>query len=152
MALTRKDCLLLLADLQKRGVDTREATIEAARTPGISEYVLKFINKNRPIEVSQFYEKLRASYNNGHSSLYRFIMKSDEADPEDLIVTLSSLALQASLYAKKCEDPNMFFKMSRYDEISAVMYNYCKTFDSIPARELLGAIKADIKAFEEVIK
>ena len=93
MAITRTDCLLLLAELQKSGVDTTQATIKAAKSPDVSVEVVKFINDHRPLEVQLFYEKLRDSYNNKRSKLYKNIVLSDEIEPKDVVITLSSLGL-----------------------------------------------------------
>lgn len=101
MAITKQDCLVLLADIKDKGVDTKEALKKVVSTPDVSLEVIDFINKNRPFEVSQFYEKLRKSYNKKSSSLYKNIVKSDEVEePKDLIITLSSLGLQILLFAK----------------------------------------------------
>ena len=101
MAITRQDCLILLADIKDKGIDTKDILRKAASSPDVSLEVIDFINKNRPFEVSQFYEKLRKSYNKKSSSLYKNIVKSDEVDePKDLIITLSSLGLQILLFAK----------------------------------------------------
>ena len=150
MAITKTDCLLLLAELQKSGVDTTQATIKAARSPEISLEVIKFINDNRPLEVQQFYEKLRESYNDKRSKLYKNIVLSDEKEPKEIVITLSSLQLQTLLYSKNCKDPEMFLRNARFDELSAVLYNYSKTYDTIPCVKLLRAVKADLKAFEYI--
>ena len=104
MAITRTDCLLLLAEMQKNGIDTREITLQAVKQPEVSVDVVRFINKNRPLDVGRFYEKLRKSYNSKRSTLYKSITRVDEAEPKDVLVTLSSLNLQVMLFAKNCED------------------------------------------------
>ena len=115
MAITKKDCLVLLNSLKEDGIDVTEMTKKAALSKDVSIEVIQFINKNRPFEVSNFYEKLRKSYNNKKSQLYKQIVKSDEVDePKDIIITLSSLGLQIMLYAKQIEDPLMFLQQARY--------------------------------------
>ncbi len=153
MAITRQDCLILLADIKDKGIDTKDILRKAASSPDVSLEVIDFINKNRPFEVSQFYEKLRKSYNKKSSSLYKNIVKSDEVDePKDLIITLSSLGLQILLFAKQLENQQMFLKQARYEELTACLYAYSKTYDLLPAIKLLRLFKMDLKAFEYLNK
>ena len=149
MAITKQDCLILLTQLKKDGIDVSEMSKKAALQRDISLEIIDFINQNRPFAVSQFYEKLRKSYNAKKSQLYKSIVKSDEVEePKDIIVTLSSLGLQIVLYAKQVEDPQMFLRQARYDELTRCLYVYSQTFDLIPAIKLLRLFKMDLKAFE----
>jgi len=105
MAITKQDCLVLLNSLKNNGIDVSEMSKKAALSKDVSLEVVDFINKNRPFEVSKFYEKLRKSYNEKKSQLYKQIVKSDEVDtPKDIIITLSSLGLQIVLFAKTVDD------------------------------------------------
>lgn len=149
MAITKQDCLVLLSQLKKDGIDTTEMSRKAAMQKDVSLDVIDFINKNRPLPVNSFYEKLRKSYNNKKSQLYKQIVKSDEVDePKDVIITLSSLSLQVMLYSKQVEDAQMFLRQARYEEIVSCLYHYSKTYDLIPAIQLLRLVKMDLKAFE----
>lgn len=149
MAITKQDCLVLLSQLKKDGIDTVEMSRKAAMQKDVSLDVIDFINKNRPLPVNNFYEKLRKSYNNKKSQLYKQIVKSDEVDePKDVIITLSSLSLQVMLYSKQVEDAQMFLRQARYEEIVSCLYHYSKTYDLIPAIQLLRLVKMDLKAFE----
>lgn len=67
MAITKQDCLVLLSQLKKDGIDTAEMSRKAAMQKDVSLDVIDFINKNRPLPVNSFYEKLRKSYNNKKS-------------------------------------------------------------------------------------
>ena len=149
MAITKRDCLVLLGSLKQDGLDVSEMTKKATLSQDVSLEVIDFINKNRPFEVSNFYEKLRKSYNNKKSQLYKQIVKSDEVDePKDIIITLSSLGLQIMLYAKQVEDPQMFLRQARYQELASCLYKYSVTYDLLPAINLLRLFKMDLKAFE----
>ena len=153
MAITKQDCLVLLTSLKNNGVDTTDIFKKAVVQKDVSLEVIDFINKNRPFEVSNFYEKLRKSYNNKKSQLYKQIVKSDEVEePKDLIITLSSLGLQIALYSKKVDDPQMFLKQARYDELTYCLYQYSKTYDLLPSIKLLRLFKMDLKAFEYLNK
>ncbi len=149
MAITKKDCLVLLNSLKTDGVDVAEMTKKAALSKEVSLEVVEFINKNRPFEVSKFYEKLRKSYNDKRSQLYKQIVRSDEVEePKDIIITLSSLGLQIMLYAKQFEDPQMFLQQARYQELTSCLYKYSISYDLLPAINLLRLVKMDLKAFE----
>ena len=148
MAITKTDCLILLKDLQSKGIDTKDYSVKVIKSANPPMEVIKFINDNRPFEVGKFYERIRKQGNLRKSTLYKNIVRSDEDEPKNVLTTLSSLNLQILLSAEKCDDPNMFLQNARFDEINAVLYNYSKTFDIIPCIELLKAIKADLKAFE----
>ena len=62
--ITKNDCLLLLGEISTKGIDTKEYITKTLKTNKIDLDVLKFINDNRPLELTQFYEKLRKYYNN----------------------------------------------------------------------------------------
>ena len=64
MALTKNDCLLLLGELERSGIDTREVTNKLVSSRDLSLDVVKFINQHRQLDLTKFYEKLRKSYNN----------------------------------------------------------------------------------------
>lgn len=154
MAITKQDCLVLLENINKElGIDVKEMQKKALLEKTVSLDVIDFINKNRPLEVSEFYEKLRKSYNEKKSVLYKNIVKSDEIEePKDIAVTLSSLGLQILLFAKQLKNQQMFLKQARYDELTKCLYHYSTTYDLIPSIQLLRLYKMDLKAFEYLKK
>ena len=97
--ITKNDVLLLLTDLQESGVQTKDAIKELMASRDVPIDVLKFINEHRPLDLTNFYEKLRKSYNDKHSKLYISIVKEIQ-NPDDVLTTLSSLNLQIILYSK----------------------------------------------------
>ena len=149
--LKKNDLLLLLTTLQKEGIDVKSQINKLLTTSEIPPEVVKFINDNRPLEITQFYEQLRKSYNNKRSSLYINLVK-DPDKPFDTLTTLSSLNLQLLLFAKHLEEENvpMFFSHSRAEEISRVLNNYYRTYDLKPIYAILSIIRSDIKAFETI--
>ena len=146
--ITKNDCLLLLAELKDRNIDTKPYVIKTLNNTSVDIEVLKFINKNRPLELGLFYESLRKRYNEGKSKLYKEIVQIDIKEPKDMIVTLSSLLTQILLYSNKLENKQLFLKHSRADEITKVLYNYFDTFDLTLSVQMLNLIKADLKACE----
>lgn len=148
--ITRNDCLLLLADLNENGIDTTDVTKRLFYGNEVPIDVIKFINDNRQLDLSAFYEKLRKSYNNKKSNLYKNIVKEDIEEPTELLSTLASLQLQILLFSKKAEDKEMFLRHSRAREISLVLSNYFKTYDLTNCVKLLRLVKADLKALESI--
>lgn len=149
MALTKNDCLLLLSELSDKGIDTTQITSQLYAQKELPISVIKFINDNRELDLTKFYNKLRKSYNDKHSKLYYNIVKEVE-DTTSVLTTLSSLQLQIFLYSKQADNVEMFFKNARLSEISYVLLNYAKSYDLTPCLKVLRLIKADLKALESL--
>ena len=151
--ITKRDCILLLSELAERGIDTSSMMNRALRALDVDLAVVKFINEHRQFDANAFYEKLRKSYNNKRSMLYKNIVTCDEVDcTETVITTLAALNLQILLYMKDVEDSKMFMSHTRVQEINEVLLNYSKTYDLVPCIKVLQVIKADLKAFEYINK
>ena len=151
--ITRRDCLLLLAELQHKGIDTASMTQKALKNTSIDIEVIKFINEHRRFEANEFYEKLRKSYNNKKSMLYKNIVTCDEVDCSSTVLsTLGALNQQILLFLDKVEDTKMLLRHLRFEEITESLLNYAKTFDLVPCIKVLQIIKADLKAFEYLNK
>ena len=146
--ITRNDTILLLTELQEQGIDTGKLVELALRSSEVNVTVIKFINSHRPFEANKFYEKIRKSYNDKKSTLYRNIVKENLDDPNDVLTTLASLNLQILLYSKNVDDKQMFLRHMRLEEICAALLNYSKKYDLVPCIKLLQRIKADLKAFQ----
>ena len=142
---TKTDCLTILTEL-----DDREQ-IENFRRNGITPDIVKFISDHKPLDINNFYIKLRKSYNAKRSQLYGNIVKEKD-DIDTVLTTLASLQLQILLFAKTVTDRNSFLKHARLDEISYCIYNYSKTADLIPCIKILHLVKADCKFFEHINK
>lgn len=150
--ITRSDCILLLTELQSNGLDVKEYLNKSFTSNIPLPEVLKFINDNRQLDLTGFYEKIRKSYNHKKSNLYINIMKSDEAEPRKVLTTLSGMLTQILIYADGVQDRQMFLRHARADEISYVLYNYFKTSDIISCTKLLTLIKADIKVLHYIME
>jgi len=107
--ITNTDCILLLAELEEQGNSEAGELIEkVASKSNVDLSVLKFINKNRPLEVLNFYELLRKNYNKKKSNIYINIVKEIEK-PDEVLTTLSALLTQILLFAKKLDDNKTLF-------------------------------------------
>ncbi len=147
--ITKNDCYLLLSELNENGLDTSNAIKDLMSSNSPPLEVIKFINDNRQLDLTLFYDKLRKSYNNKKSKLYINIMKEIE-QPQELLITLSSLLTQILLFAKDTDDRQMFLRHSRADEITKVMNRYFIDFDLTGCIKLIKLFKVDIKALESI--
>lgn len=145
--ISKNDLILLLTELQENGIDIGDNILSVIKSPSIPLNVVKFINDNRQLDLTSFYENLRKNYNNKKSKLYISIVK-DISDPEEVITTLSSYLLQAILYSKKCSDNQMFLRHARVKEINLALAKYFTDFDLSICLELLNLIKTDLIACE----
>lgn len=150
--ISKNDCLLLLAELEAQGIDTKEKSVQLFRTKEIPLDVLKFINSNRQLDVTAFYEHLRQQYNKGKKSkLYGNIVK-ETVEPNVVLTTLASLNVQILLHSKYAADYEMFLKHSRAEEVAKTLAGYFHDFDINPCIQLLRIIRADIKSYESITK
>lgn len=148
--INKQDVLVLLTELKENGIDTTEQIKELLRANEPTVNIIKFINDNRELDATKFYEKLRKSYNNKKSSLYINIVKEKYDEPKDVLTTLASLNLQILLFSKHVENIPMFLRQTRFEEINKCMLKYAKDGDLIPAQQLLRCVKVDLKALEYV--
>ena len=151
--LQKTDLILLLTNIQEEhpDIDVKEYVDMTIKSPGINLDVLKFINEIRPLEVRQFYEKLRKSYNEKRSNLYINIVKSDETEIKDVMVIMTSLLNQIMIFANKVEEKQLFLKHARADEISKAILVYLTKYDIAPSVKLLQLIKADLKTLKDTL-
>lgn len=147
--ITRNDCIILLTDLQTRGIDTDTHLRELLGSDQLPLSVIKFINDNRQLDLAGFYEEIRKSYNHKKSKLYINIVKEVD-DTSEVLTTLSALLTQILRYSKKVDDKPMFIRHSRALDINKVLANYFNSYDITLAQKLLRLIKADIKALESI--
>lgn len=146
--ITKNDCILLLTELEEKGVNTKDALREAI-SQGATLSVIKFINDNRQLDLTTFYEKIRKNYNKKKSSLYINIVKEIET-PNEVLTTLSALLTQILLFARDIENREMFLKHARALEITKILTDYFQTYSLTNCIKLLKVIKADIKALESM--
>lgn len=144
--IAKSDIILLLTELQNKGVDVGDMLNLTLKSSTIPLEVLRKINAERSLDIINFYEKLRSSYNKKKSKLYINIMKADEnviEDPKTILTTLSGLLNQILQFP--AEDKALFYKHARADEIVKVLNIYFNSFNLEPARQLLAITKADVK-------
>ena len=149
--ITKSDCILLLKDLSDRGIDTKEILSKTIVSRDVDIDCLKFINDNRQLDVTEFYKKIRKSYNAKKSKLYGNLVKED-ISPDEMLTALSSLLLQILLFSKKATNKQMFLRHARADEISMVLGLYFRNYDLTNCMKLMNLIKADLKAIESIYR
>lgn len=151
--ITKQDVLTLLTEMQNKGIEGAKAHFKSSMLrEDISLDTLKFINDNRQLEVTQFYDMIRKNYNQKKSPLYKNIVKEEYKEPEEVLTTLAALNLQILLFNKNLQEgqKRMFLSHSRAQEIVEVLDNYYKTYDLRPCLNLLYLIKSDLKALERI--
>ena len=145
--ISKNDIILLLTELEKHGIDTKEDINKTLSSNSISLEVLKKINDNMSLDIVNFYEKLRKSYNDKRSKLFINIMRADEnileEDPKTILTTLTGLLNQILQYNPV--DRTMFYNHMRCSEIIEVLNIYFKSYNLEPAIQLLKLFKADQK-------
>lgn len=147
--ISKNDCILLLTDIANKGIDTKEQLKVLLSSTQLPISVIKFINDNRQLELADFYNQIRKSYNKKSSTLYINIVKEVE-DPTEVLTTLSALLTQILRYSKKVDNKPMFLRHSRALDITKVLNNYFNTYDLTLCLKLLRIIKADLKALESI--
>lgn len=151
----KTDLILLLSELEDNNVDISKYKNLLLTTKGVNLDVLKFINDQRPLEVTKFYERLRKSYNEKKSNLYMNICKSDEdkLKDKDVPVIISSLLTQILLSANKITDISereMFISHSRATDLTKALLKYELENDINTCMKVLRVVKADMKVLESI--
>ena len=139
MIITRQELLQLVAD-------DKELIAAVYTKP---EYVLKDCKHNNKLEIFNFYDKCRKSYNQGHSKIYINIVKEVE-DPKKVLTTLSALITQILLFAESANHKDIFLQHSRLQEILSALSNYATTNDLSECIALICDIKKDVKYLESL--
>ena len=150
--ISKNDCLLMLTKLSDEGIDTSEQVKNLLKESEPFIETIKYINSQRQLDVTRFYEKLRKSYNNKKSKLYINIMRENDENTFEHITTLSAMLTQILLFSKTVNDKKTFLRQTRADEISKVLNTYANELDIIPAIQLVRLIKADIKVLESTVR
>lgn len=137
MVITRQDLLQLSAD------DT-ELLINVYKNP---ENVLKELKNKNKLDIFNFYDKCRKSYNQKHSKVYINIVKEIE-DPKKVLTTLSALITQILLFSQNLTNKDIFLKHARFQEILDAIMQYSNTNNLTICIKLLNSIKQDLKFLE----
>lgn len=146
--LTKQDCMSILVKLNDTGVDINPYMKKLLISKDIPTDVLRFIVQNKGMEVVNFYEMLRKKHNQKKSPLYLNILK-EQTDISDMVVTLSCLLTQITLWGNKLTDQKeFFFKEVRAAEITKTLTNYFDNYDATDCINLLKLIKTDLLVLE----
>ena len=148
--ITKNDCLSILVRLEDSGVegiDTYMRKLLVSRE--IPLEVLKFISDNRGLEISKFYEMIRKNHNKKKSPLYTNIVR-EQGETKEIVLTLSCLLTQIFLYGNKLDQPEIFFKEARAEEITKVLNEYFQTGLVENCSNLLKIIKSDLLVLEYI--
>lgn len=145
--LTKPDCMSILIKLEDQGINVDSYIKQLITSKEVPIEVLKFIAKNRGIELCNFYEMLRKNHNQKKSPLYTNILK-EVSSPEEVVLTLSSLLQQIILYNKKLVNNTTFLKEARAEEITRVLNEYFREEKLDNCLSLLKLVKTDLLVLE----
>lgn len=145
----KEDCLLLLNELKNKGVLVDDKITQVLTSTGVPVDILRFITKEKKLDIIEFYNHLRVCGNRKKSTLYKNIVK-EITTPSEVLTTLGALQLQILLYSNKLENKITFYRQARAKEINQVLNNYFETFDLTNCINLLKLFKADIKCLESL--
>ena len=88
--LSKSDLILILTELgEDQNIDTTSMVADIVTAKKVPLDILKFINDNRQLDVTQFYTHIRKSYNQKRSKLYINIMR-EITDVNEALTTLAS--------------------------------------------------------------
>ena len=147
--ISKNDCISILVKLEDDGLNVNSYLKQLISSKDIPIDVLKFIAKNRGMEVGNFYEMLRKRHNQKKYILYTNIMR-EQTELAEILITLASLLTQITLYASKLTNAELFYKEVRVNEITKTLANYYETQDSTNIFKLIQAIKTDIMVMEYI--
>lgn len=116
----------------------------------VPKEVVQFINQHRDLELTNFYEKLRESYNNKKSKLYLQIV-NEKRDPLNILKTISSFITRSLIFSEKLDEKDKlsFYKSVRMNECSLALSKYFIDNDISLVLEILNIVRDDIKILED---
>lgn len=146
----------VLVKLEATGLDINPYMKQLLASPEIPTSVLKVIAQHQGLEAINFYEMLRKNHNQKKSPLYKNIISASGAEEfpiEQVITTLTSLALQITLYSNKLFDAGskqLFLTSVRINEILSTLQKYYTEADIVTPIKLLSAIRTDLLVLEYI--
>lgn len=148
--ITKNDCLSILVELEDKGVaDINKYIRQLTTSKEIPIEVLRFIADNRGIEVANFYEILRKSYNEKRSKLYYNILNETD-NINEILILFSSLLTQVFLHCKHIKNTSRFLKEIRASEIASVINEYSMTGNTELCIKMLQIIRSDMLVMEYI--
>lgn len=148
--ITKNDCMSILVKMEDSGTKVDKYLKQLIISKDVPVEVLKFIYRERGLEVSDFYEMLRVNHNKKKSPLYTNIVRCDENSDNENILTLSCMMTQILLFSKKLADSKNFMKAVRAEEISRVLNHYFTDGDFETCKKLLTLIRTDLLVLEYI--
>lgn len=147
--LNRQDCYKILFDMKEKGIDVTEQISQLSKNVKVPLQVIKFINENRELNVTTFYESLRKKHNEKTSKLYLKIMKED-LDANECLKTLSSYVTQVLIASEKIQlsERKSFLESSHILQVISALHKYFASQELLECLDILKIIKSDIKILE----
>lgn len=148
--INRMDCYEALFSLKKQGVDVDKPLQALSTSAIVPGEVISFINENRPLRITEFYETLRRKHNSKSNKLYKNIVKEVQTDSTEAVKTASSLLTQIVIASERLnkEEVAAFYSQARAAELTEALGEYFKGQGINKILEELKIIRDDIKILE----
>ena len=79
--ITKNDLVLLLTEIESAELNVDPYITRLLSSESIPLDILKFINKHRQLDVTDFYNLIRKNYNSKKSPLYKNLVKEEFKNP-----------------------------------------------------------------------
>lgn len=147
--LNKQECYKILLDLRSQGVNVNRQIGLLAGAPTVPNEVIKFINENRALNVTEFYKVLRKKSNSTKNKLYKELV-AETQQPIDKVKALSSFITQGIIAGEKLDpmERENFFEALRLADCAQALMKYFTNSEIQPILETVLLIKNDIKILE----
>lgn len=140
--ITKNDCFEII--IKSNIENKKQLILELSPLPLIE--VIRKVNELRLLDVTNFYKKLRKSYNQKRSKLYKDLVREID-DPNKAAIILTIYLQNAMLYKSEVNGEELFRKSARVPEVLQVLINFFN-YDIIKTVDMLKTIRNDIKCLE----
>lgn len=147
--LTRQDCYKILFEMSNKGLNVQKQISTLSTSTKVPIELIRFINQNRELNVTTFYESLRKKHNAKSSKLYLKLMK-EEIEATECLKTLSSYITQVLIMSESIDtgERKSFYNSVRIKEALSALNKYFLEQDITECIDILKMIKSDIKILE----
>lgn len=148
--LSKLDVYQILFEMKAQNIQGAEENIKLiSKSVEVPLDVIRYINDNRSLQITEFYEDLRRKSNTKASKLYKNLMKEDK-QPQEVLKTASSYVTQVLIRAEQLDlqERTIFYDNSRVKQISEGIHNYFNNGEIRSLLDVLTTVRKDIKILE----
>lgn len=148
--LSKNTCYKILLEMRDDGQNvTRYINLVSSNTI-VPKEVIQFINNQRPLKVTEYYDELRKLHNKKHVKLYKELLEESRDDIQRMTKVLSSYITRALIYTENMDgqDKFNFLENARIPDCSVALSKYFIDKDDSLIKETFDLIRTDIKILE----